>query len=39
MRKFNIAGPVVEADHYHIPPLDRVNLDDVPGDSARVDLS
>ena len=31
MRKFNIAGPVVAADHYHIPPLDRVNLDDVLG--------
>ena len=29
MRKFNIAGPVVAADHYYIPPLDRVNLDDV----------
>ncbi len=31
MRKFNIAGPVVAADHYHIPPLDRVNLDDLLG--------
>ncbi len=26
MRKFNIAGPVVAADHYCIPPLERVNL-------------
>ena len=26
MRFFNTTGPVVEADHYQIPPLDRVNL-------------
>ena len=26
MRKFSIAGPVVAADHYCIPPLERVNL-------------
>ena len=25
MRKFNIAGPVVAADHYCIPPLERVD--------------
>ena len=31
MRKFNIAGPVVAADHYHIPPLERVNLDELLG--------
>ena len=26
MRYFNTSGPVVPEDHYHIPPLDRVNL-------------
>ena len=26
MRFFNTTGPVVEADHYQIPPLDRVNV-------------
>ena len=26
MRYFNTSGPVVAQDHYHIPPLDRVNL-------------
>lgn len=26
MREFNTEGPVVAEDHYHIPPLDRVNL-------------
>ena len=31
MRKFCVAGPVVAADHYHIPPLDRVNLDELLG--------
>ena len=29
MRKFNTAGPVRPEDHYHVPPLDRVNLDEV----------
>ena len=29
MRKFNIAGPVVAADHYCIPPLERVNLEEL----------
>ena len=29
MRQFNIAGPVVAADHYCIPPLERVNLDEL----------
>ena len=29
MRFFNTSGPVVPADHYCIPPLARVNLDDV----------
>ena len=26
MRYFNTSGPVVAPDHYHIPPLDRVDL-------------
>ena len=26
MRKFNTEGPVIAADHYCIPPLERVNL-------------
>ena len=26
MRKFNTEGPVIPADHYCIPPLERVNL-------------
>ena len=29
MRFFNTTGPVVAADHYCIPPLQRVNLDEV----------
>ena len=29
MRFFNTTGPVVAARHYHIPPLDRVDLDEV----------
>ena len=29
MRFFNTSGPVVAEDHYRIPPLERVNLDDV----------
>ena len=29
MRFFNTSGPVVPADHYCIPPLERVDLDDV----------
>ena len=28
-RTFNTAGPVVAADHYRIPPLERINLDAV----------
>ena len=28
---FNTEGPVVAADHYHIPPLERIDLDDVLG--------
>ena len=28
-RFFNTAGPIVPADHYHIPPLERLDLDDV----------
>ena len=31
MRTFNTAGPVVAADHYHIPPLERIELDTVLG--------
>ena len=31
MRKFNTEGPVVAADHYHIPPLERIDLDGVLG--------
>ena len=29
MRFFNTSGPVVAADHYCIPPLERLNLADV----------
>ena len=29
MRFFNTTGPVVPADHYCIPPLERLNFDDV----------
>ncbi len=29
MRFFNTTGPVVAADHYCIPPLERVDLDDI----------
>ncbi|MCY4373965.1 MAG: ATP-binding protein, partial [Spirochaetaceae bacterium] len=29
MRTFNTAGPVVAADHYHIPPLERIDLAEV----------
>ena len=28
---FNTEGPVVATDHYHIPPLERIDLDDVLG--------
>ena len=31
MRKFNTEGPVRPQRHYCIPPLDRLNLDDVLG--------
>ena len=31
VRTFNTEGPVVATDHYHIPPLDRIDLDDVLG--------
>ncbi len=31
VRKFNTEGPVVAADHYHVPPLERVDLDVVLG--------
>ena len=29
MRFFNTSGPIVPADHYHIPPLDRLDLDEL----------
>ena len=29
MRFFNTTGPVVAADHYCIPPLHRLNLEEV----------
>ena len=29
MRRFNTEGPVVAQDHYCIPPLERVNLDEI----------
>ena len=29
MRHFNTEGPIIEADHYHVPPLDRFDLADV----------
>jgi len=31
VRTFNTEGPVVADDHYHIPPLERIDLDDVLG--------
>ena len=31
MRRFNTEGPVVAADHYCIPPLDRIDLDEMLG--------
>ena len=31
VRTFNTEGPVVAADHYHIPPLGRIDLDAVLG--------
>ena len=29
MRRFNTEGPIRLEDHYYVPPLDRVNLDEV----------
>ncbi len=29
MRQFNTAGPVAAADHYLIPPLSRLDLDEL----------
>ena len=29
MRFFNTAGPIIPEDHYHIPPLGRLDLDEV----------
>ena len=31
MRTFNTEGPVVASDHYRIPPLERIDLDEVLG--------
>ena len=31
MRTFATAGPIVAADHYHIPPLERIDLDETLG--------
>ena len=31
VRTFNTEGPVVATDHYHIPPLERIDLDQVLG--------
>ena len=31
VRTFNTEGPVVGADHYHVPPLERIDLDEVLG--------
>ncbi len=31
MRTFNTAGPIVPEDHYHIPPLERFDLNELPG--------
>ncbi|MDE0219203.1 MAG: hypothetical protein OXJ90_08025 [Spirochaetaceae bacterium] len=31
MRTFNTEGPVVAADHYHVPPRERIDLDEVLG--------
>ncbi len=31
MRTFNTAGPIDAEDHYHIPPLQRIDLDEVLG--------
>ena len=29
MRKFNTAGPIRPARHYHVPPLERLDLAEV----------
>ena len=29
MRRFNRSGPIVAKNHYHVPPLSRVNLDEL----------
>ncbi len=29
MRFFNTTGPIVPADHYHVPPLERLDLDEI----------
>ena len=29
MRKFNTEGPIIAEDHYHVPPLERVDLREI----------
>ena len=29
MRKFNTEGPIIAEDHYHVPPLERIDLDEI----------
>ena len=29
MRRFNRSGPIVAEDHYYVPPLSRMNLDEL----------
>ena len=29
MRKFNTEGPIIAEDHYHVRPLERVDLDEI----------
>ena len=31
VRTFNTAGPIDPQDHYHIPPLERIDLDEMLG--------
>ena len=29
VRKFNTEGPIIAEDHYHVPPLERLNLGEI----------
>ncbi len=29
LRFFNTSGPIVPADHYHVPPLERLDRDEI----------